>query len=274
MHARAAPTETPAAEGAPGGLSEGRLLKSEPKCRIWSGRLPDGTAAVVKMYRHRGPAGTLRGAALRFRAEREHAALGRLERCGVPCSRPLFWRRGYARAHGFYEILATREIPRAAPLNARLSRAGAAPEAADFRALFEAVDRMHRHGVYHGALSPKNILVGPAADGPPRLFLIDMARAKLFPGSIRGKRIARCDLLQLVVKLERHLGFGACRPFLGACGLGAPATETLYAEARRWGRMSRSRKTAQARLALEIFLAASAARLALALRPAPSGRPG
>lgn len=271
MNMRTPPHADPPAEAMPAGLSEVRRIKSEPKCLIWSGRLANGTAVVLKMYRHRGVADTLRGRAFRTRAEREYAALKRLERRGVPCSRPLYWRRGYCRAHGFFEALATREIPRATPLDAHLTAEAAATEAIDFRPLFEAVGRMHRHGVYHGALSPKNILI-VSSGGAPRLFLIDLARSRLFSESIRGRRIARYDLIQLVVKLERHLGTGACRAGLSAYGLDPQAIDALYAEARGWGSLSRSRKVAQATLALKVFLSAAAARLNGALRFGQGGR--
>lgn len=266
-----ATAETPPdTETAPAELSDARRIKSEPKCLIFSGRLPNGTPAVLKTYRHRGLAGALRGRMFGFRAEREHATLERMDRHGIPCSRPLFWRHGRDRSHGFFETLATREIPQARPLDVHLGANAAAPGAIDLRPLFEAVGRMHRHGIYHGALSPKNILIAPGA-GAPQLFLIDAARSRLFSGSILGRRIARCDLLQLVVKLERHLGTGACRAGLNAYGLDAPAADALYAEARGLGRLSRSRKRAQAALALRVFLAAAAARLAGALRPGPGG---
>ncbi len=271
MNKRPPALEDPPAEAAPAELGEARRIKSEPKCLIWSGRLSDGTAAVLKMYRRRGLADTVRGKVFRTRAEREYAALKRLERHGVPCSRPLFWRRGYCRTHGFFETLATREIPRATPLDAHLTAEAAAAGVIDFRPLFEAVGRMHRHGVYHGALSPKNILI-VSSDRAPRLFLIDLARSRLFSESIRGRRIARYDLIQLVVKLERHLGTGACRAGLRAYGLDREAADALYAEARGWGRLSRSRKGAQAALALRIFLAAAAARLTGTLRFGPGGR--
>jgi hypothetical protein len=254
-------------------LSEVRRIKSEPKCLILSGRLPGGTAAVLKIYRHRGLASALRGRMFGFRAEREHAALKRMERHGIPCSRPLYWRRGQDRAHGFFETLATREIPQATPLDAYLKAGAGMPAAIDVKPLFGAVSRMHRHGIYHGALSPKNILI-EFAGGAPRLFLIDLARSKLFSGSIRGRRIARYDLIQLVVKLERHLGTGACRADLGAYGLDPQAADALYAEARGWGRLRRSHKQAQAALALGVFLAATAARLAGALRFGAGGRAG
>jgi hypothetical protein len=236
------------------------LIKDEPKCLIWSERLEDGTPAVLKMYRHRGAAGFLRESLFGFRAAREYAALSCLERLGIPCSRPLFWKWGYDRAHGFHETLATREIEGAVALNA----AWTAPETAkleiDGEALFEAVARMHKGGVFHGALSPKNILVIPGGSLPAAFHLVDTARSKLFPASIFGRRIAAYDLLQLVVKLERFLGQGACKPYLHRYGLDADSIERLYAEAANYGTLRRRDKLIQARLTANIQWAAWSAR--------------
>jgi hypothetical protein len=186
-------------------MAGSRLIKDEPGCRI---RVEPGTGAagvVVKIYRRRGLAAGMRALLRGGRARREFEALTRLASLGVPCSPPLSWRRGFSREHGFYELLATREIPGAAALEERLKAAGRAGPGFDAGALFRVVARMHRAGIYHGALGPKNILVAAGAPGPPGIYLVDFARAKIFPASIFGRRIAGYDLLQLVVKLERHL---------------------------------------------------------------------
>jgi len=236
------------------------LIKDEPKCLIWSERLEDGTPAVLKMYRHRGAVGFLRESLLGFRVAREFAALDCLERLGIPCSPPLFWKRGYDRAHGFHEILATREIQGAVALDAAWTTPETAKVEIDGEALFEAVARMHEGGVFHGALSPKNILVTPGGSLPAAFHLVDTARAKLFPASIFGLKIAAYDLLQLVVKLERFLGQGACKPYLRRYGLDTASIEGLYAEAAEYGTLRRRDKLTQARLTAHIEWAAWSAR--------------
>jgi hypothetical protein len=241
-------------------MAGGRLIKDEPGCRI---RVEPGAGAagvVVKIYRRRGLAAGMRALLCGGRARREFEALTRLASSGVPCSPPLAWRRGFSREHGFYELLATREIPGAAALEERLKAAGGAGPGFDAAALFRVVAGMHRAGVYHGALGPKNILVAAGAPGPPGIYLVDFARAKIFPASIFGRRIAGYDLLMLVVKLERHLPAGACRPYLSAYGLEPAGIERLYAEAASWGTLARSAGRKRLRIAAGVLLAARSAR--------------
>lgn len=236
------------------------LIKDEPGCRIWIERPPEGGApgVVVKMYRRRGLWGGLRAACGGGRARREFAALARLAAHGVPCPAPLAWGRGVGGGNGCYETITTREIPGAAALEALL-KSGSAPAAAEILGpLFAAVAAMHRAGVYHGALGPKNVLIAPAAGGgaPAALALADFARARLFAASIHGRRIATLDLAALIAKLERHLGTGACRPHLAAYGLPARIMERVGAEAVGYGRLGRSERRKRLRIAAAVLWAA------------------
>jgi tRNA A-37 threonylcarbamoyl transferase component Bud32 len=236
------------------------IIKDEPKCLIRSESLADGTRAVLKMYRHRGAAGALREALFGCRVRREYTVLDRLARGGIPCTPPLFWKRGCSRENGFYETLATREIPGALALDTLWASGRKPAGRIAWEALFEIVARMHGCGVFHGALSPKNILIVSTASLPAAFFLVDAARAKLFSKSILGRKIAGYDLLQLVLKLERLLGPGACRPYLARYGLDGPAIAALYAEAAPYGALRRRDKILQARLSINIQRAAWAAR--------------
>ena len=242
--------------GWPDKIETDQIIKAEANCYICSARLQDKTAAVIKMYYRGGLFNFIRETILDFRAQREYRLLRHLANGGIPCSIPLFWTRGYCREYGFYEIIGTRQIPEAAPLDTVLSSEPRSDQPIDFGQLFQAVGAMHRCGVYHGALSTKNILI--AATGRNRLqcYLIDLARGWSFPRSIFGQRIGSFDLSKLVRKIESHRGQGYCRPFLVQCGLANEALEQLYGDAYRYTSYSRKRKLIKNILRVKVFFLA------------------
>jgi hypothetical protein len=118
------------------------------------------------------------------------------------------------------------------------------------------VYKMHRSGVYHGALSTKNILVDATDSAQAKYFHIDLARGWLFPGSIIGNRIAWFDLLKLVKKIESRLGIGYCRPYLSHYGLGGEAIEKFYRDAGRYKSTSRKYKRPKNIMKVKVFFSA------------------
>jgi hypothetical protein len=125
---------------------------------------------------------------------------------------------------------------------------------------------MHRCGVYHGALSTKNILVDAPGKPQAQYYHIDFARGWLFPGSILGQRIAWFDLHKLVRKIESHLGPGTCRPYLAQYGLGKEAIEKFYQDAGRYKSDSRKQKRIKNTLKVKVFFYALLTQINLRLR--------
>lgn len=204
----------------PDKMNPDKIIKAETRCLIYSEKLEDGSSAVMKMYYRRGFANFIRGKIFNFRAQREYRILNHLASCEIPCGIPLLWTSGYCKDYGFYDILCTRLIPNAISLEALLSSGSKDVQNIDFGPLFQLLYNMHQCGVYHGALSTKNILVDATGDTQVKFFSIDLARGWLFPGSILGKRIAWFDILKLVRNIESHLGMGSCSPYLAQYGLG------------------------------------------------------
>jgi O-antigen ligase len=180
-----------------------RPIKSERRTVLWAQELAGGTPAVLKLYRRRGLVGAVRARLLRARVEREFRALELLRSHGVPCPEPLFWTLGHSARHGFWELMATREIPAAVSLAKLVPEGATVARRVDFRKLFGMAHQMHRAGLFHGALFASNILVGPEEEGSP-LYLTDASRSILFPTSIVGTRMALFDLLDLCEILLRN----------------------------------------------------------------------
>lgn len=192
-----------------------RVLKDETRTLIWTEALPDGTAAVIKLYRHRKRA-------LGRRARREYLGLRLLEQAGIPTTPPLFWACGRDTAFGRYELIATRLLPDAQPLRALLDRPG--ETCPDLAPLFRDVARMHAAGLFHGALIPRNVL---AAGQPPRFAIMDVPRSARFNRDVRGTRMARFDLLDLCHELLLHGAPDGRRGWLAAYGLPEAAIDRL-----------------------------------------------
>jgi len=243
-------------------IDRDNTIKAEAKCLIWSEQLDNAGPFVLKMYRHRGLANFIRAKILTFRAQREFRILGHLHREGIPCSIPHFWTSGYYKAYGFYEILCTRQIPKTKPLGDYLAPKQAAARDIDLGPLFQIVQKMHICGVYHGALSTKNILTAAAAGNvQANFYLIDFARGWSFPGSIYGKKIAWYDILKLVRSIENDLGAGSCDPYLVQYGFGERTLKKFYQDAGRYKLYSRKQKRIKNILKVKVFFSAILTRL-------------
>lgn len=213
----------------------GRVLKDEPRTLIWSEALPDGTPAVLKLYRHRRRV-------LGRRAQREYRGLLLLQEAGIPTTPPLFWARGRHAAFGRYELLATRLVADARPLRDLLADG---PEACPgLEPLFRDVARMHAAGLFHGALIPRNVLVWGS---PPSFAIMDLPRSARFSRDVRGTRMARFDLLDLCQELLLHGAPDRRRAWLAAYGLPPADTDRLLRTAQRY----RSSRHLRNRLRLE-----------------------
>jgi len=248
--------KAPAGFGFPGWpykIDFDKIIKAEAKCLIWTEQLADGTSAVIKMYYRRGLANFIRARILNFRVKREFRILKHVASCGVPCTIPLYWTFGYCKEYGFYEILHTRQIPNTISLKTFLSSEAINDKNFDLGPLFQLVYDMHRCGVYHGALSTKNILIDPTGNVQAKFYSIDFARGWLFPVSIIGKQIAWFDLLKLVRPIESHLGIGYCQPYLAQYGLEKGAIERFYHDAGRYQSYSRKQKRIKNVLKVKIF---------------------
>lgn len=237
-------------------IDSGNIIKAEANCFICSELTNDGSTAVVKMYYQRGFVNFIREIITSFRTEREYRILRHLVSCGISCSIPLSWTDGYCKEHGFYEILATRQIPDAISLRAFLSSKSIINKNIDWGPLFQMVHHMHSCGVYHGALSTKNILIESKGNAQAKFYIIDLARGWLFPRSIFGKKIARYDLLKLVRNIENDLGSGYCRPYLAQYGLGKKALEKFYRDAGHYKSYSRKQKRVKNVLKVKVFFSA------------------
>ncbi len=177
----------------------GVLIKEERKTVVWRQALPDGTRAVLKLYRHRKPTWLERRGLYTGRAEREFCALVHLDDHRVACSAPLFWARGETAELGRYELLATREVPGAMDLHDRLKQ-GVDKNALDLTGLFALIAALHRSGLQHGALLGRNVLLAGND-----YFLIDLPRSQRFGRSIEGLGPGLFDLHVLVQSLTPFL---------------------------------------------------------------------
>lgn len=218
----------PAPDPAPGfvGLPGQTLMKEETHTLIWSEPLPAGGRQVVKMYRRQPFYEPARRWLLPYRAEREYRVLSRLILHGIACSEPLWWRRVHDARYGCCDLLATREIEGALPLELLLRREKMAP---DMAPLFRLVRRMHDSGVLHGALMPRNVLLSRPVDGQPAFHLIDLARSRQFPAGIAATRIASFDLKSLLHAVGREVPLTHAAGWLAAYGLAESGAQAILA---------------------------------------------
>jgi 3-deoxy-D-manno-octulosonic acid kinase len=153
----------------------------------------------------------------RVRAFAEYRLLAHLIERGLPVPRPIGAR--YQRAGLCYRCdLITARIEGAAALSAALA-AGALREEA-WRAIGEAIARLHRAGVDHADLNAHNILI----DGHGAVSLIDFDRGRIRgAGPWRHRNLRR--LHRSLEKITRDLPPGRFYPDAWACllaGYGAP----------------------------------------------------
>jgi hypothetical protein len=208
------------------------------------------------MYYRRGIANFLREKIFTFRAQREYRINRRLDRMGIPCSKPLFWAYGYCKTYGFYEIICTRQIASTKSLRDFLASKQIDIQKIDLAPLFQIVYNMHKCGVYHGALSTKNILIDNCADAQARYYIIDLACGWLFPGSILGNKMAWYDIFKLVRDIEKDLGRGYCESYLVQYGFIKTSIQQLYQVVKRYQSYSRKQKRIKNTLKVKIFLSA------------------
>lgn len=247
----------------PSKIDTEKIIKAEANCLIWSVQLENATPAIVKMYYQRGIINYIREKSLNFRAQREFRILRRLDRNGIPCSIPLFWAYDHCKEYGFYEILCTRQISYTKTLTDFLAPKQIVKEDIDLGSLFQMVHKLHKCGVYHGALSTKNILIDAAGNAQAKYYFIDLARGWLFPGSILEKKIAWYDILKIVRSIENDLGIGYCKPYLTRYGFGKSAIEKFYQDARPHRSYSRKQKRIKNTLKVKIFILALITKLTM-----------
>ncbi len=223
--------------------------------------LVDGRQAVVKMYR-RGLLVRLHGLTTYFRVQREFDGLSQLETLGLPCSVPIFWCHGNFGPYGWGEILVTELVAQSQPLRNLLGTRPDVNRHLDLSPLFVDMAMMHTTGMHHGILRTKNILVKNYPERPDFLF-IDLPRFHRFPRDIRGKRMARHDLMSLCEGLLPYFPEDTVRLWLSAYGI--PESEKMDLLVR----FKRFRSTASLRkvLAWEFDMRDAMARLLSFPRP-------
>lgn len=175
------------------------LIKEEYSTVVWTPLLFEGEQIVVKLYRHRGLWHAVRCWVTKYRAQREYERLLQLSLWDIPCTLPRGWTRGYSRDYGFYELLATLRIPDAIDLETYLSDG----RDYDFRGIFVAVRGMHEGGFCHHALCTRNILIRGGQKKGRTFAFADVPRARIFPNSIVGTRMALSEVADLASDLIR-----------------------------------------------------------------------
>lgn len=204
-------------------LTEDQLIKHERVTVVW-GEVPvEGKQAVVKMYR-RGLFLQCYGLITSFRVKREFDGLRELEKRGVPCSLPLCWCRGHFGLFGWGEMLVTEWIGENQPLSHLLSSTPDVHKSLDLSSLFADLAIMHAGGLHHGMLRTKNILVKNYPESPT-FVVVDLARSHRFPSDVRGKRMARYDLLSLCEGLLPYFPDNTAQSWLSAYGM--PESEKM-----------------------------------------------
>lgn len=231
-----------------------RLVKEETHVLVWAETLEGGDRAIVKAYRHRKPKEYFREWLGRFRVEREFRTLQRLTEAGVPCSEPLLWSSGRSDEHGYYEILATREIAAAENVgeSIRAHRRNAGDY--DLRPLLERIRWMHECGVYHGTLHLYNILAtGTGQD--LRYHIIDVPRSIVYPCSILGSRMAWFDLLRFARHVRSVMELAVQDIPWGAYGLDAVQQARLLRDSRSYRHTKSQRRRQRVTLLVRWWLA-------------------
>jgi tRNA A-37 threonylcarbamoyl transferase component Bud32 len=236
-------------------LARGELVKNEPVTLIWSNVFVGERQVVVKMYR-RGLLVRCHGLATYFRVQREFDGLSQLETLGIPCSVPVFWGHGYFGPYGWGEILVTEWVAQSQPLRNLLVTRSKVSRFLDLSPLFADVAIMHAGGLHHGMLRTKNVLVKNYPEWPVFVF-IDLPRFHRFPRDIRGKQMARYDLMSLCEGLLPHFPEDAVQLWLSAYGIRESEKMDLLVRLKRF----RSTPFVRKALAWEFEVRAATARL-------------
>ena len=177
---------------------------------VWTGETENGIRVVQKMYRHRGLPAWGTEVLARSRARREYDRALVLHNAGVPCCEPVVCAVGVCREHGRFWIIGTREIPcprKLAHFLEEASKHGTEPELA---ALFETVRRMHAAGVWHGTLTPNNIVISEPPGAPAAFHVVDLPRAVDFPYDVADARMGWWDLLHFVHRTSALIDRAVC----------------------------------------------------------------
>jgi len=218
-------------------------LKKERRTLIWAGQFGD-EPAVFKLYRKREPWHTFRCALTRYRVEREYRTMRHLSSHDVPCPEPLGWASGHCPAHGYFELLVMRRVPKAVDLQTLIEN-GYRP---DVTAVFSLARSMHEAGVCSQVLVSRNVLVVDS-ERTPHFTLIDFPRARIFPRSVVGTRVAEFDLIMLIQDLS---GLGTEPSTSQMTGYGMTRKEaralTAAAAQRRTGKYARRLADAECRI--------------------------
>ena len=203
------------------------FFKDTTETRVWASAMPRGARVFFKLYRHRSLASVLAGRFVRCRAEREYARLLILYRAGVRCCEPLVFARGRSREDGRFELIGTREIPYARQLKAFLAEARDAGRTPDLTGLFATIRSMHTAGVYHGSLTPNNLVVSEEPGRPPEFYVVDLPRGIDFPHSLKGTPMAWYDLVHFVYRTGAEAGRENCLGILDTYGF-TPAEKKKF----------------------------------------------
>jgi len=202
------------------------FLKQEHKTLLWEQNVQD-VEAVIKVYCHRSFLTRWREKTFQFRVEREFEALSKLYRVNIPTSQPLFWGYGNCAQFGRIEALAMRKIPNVIPLKEFLQKVDKKTDPLKFEILFQHIRQMHEAGIYHGALSPKNILVTASPATLPTFYIIDMAQSILFSKAITGAKFAWYDLLNIARGLKFYCQHVDIPPLLAHYGFSEAKIEAF-----------------------------------------------
>lgn len=130
-----------------------------------------------------------------------------------------FWTCSFVRGPGRWELRAARAARGSRTLRRHLAVEPLAGEHATFARLFETVRKIHRGGLFHGALTADNIIVTFHEGGREEFYIANTPRSLLFPSDISGTRMAEWDLLELTRALVRGLKFPSSRLPLEAYGM-------------------------------------------------------
>lgn len=209
------------------------FLKQEDKTFVWEQNIQD-VEAVIKVYLHRSFLARWREKIFQFRVERELKALTKLYQTNIPTSQPLFWGYGDCTQFGRIEALAMRKIPNAIPLKEFLQKVDKKTNLLKLKILFQHIRQMHEVGIYHGALSPKNILVTVAPATLPTFYIIDMAQSILFSRTITGKKFAWHDLLHIAKGLKFYCQHVDIPPLLTHYGFSEAKIEAFIQSLNRY----------------------------------------
>ena len=229
------------------GGAPGRLILDVPSDPMKADRgtvvfrwQPKAADVIVKLYGEMGVFNWLRKQVVGYRARREYRTLAFLREAGIECCEPMFWATGRSKAHGLFEVVATREIPDAVTLADELPRLDPDARVEVLGRLFESLARMHRAGVWHGAFFLTNVLLGSDRSVPR---IIDLEKSVCFASDIRGSRMADYDLLCAVTSTFQVVGGGYARRALERYGLDEAGMARVFAavEGTRWSKASRYR---------------------------------